>query len=173
MMRPQTIFLLLMSVLVSNCSPRVTITRDSDKQADFTKYKTFYWSPMEEDSHGQYPMYDNSLNRKRIKEAVSNELKKLGYVLNEDRPDLLMDFHIIVESKQDFTTHSEGRYRYWHDYQLGTYNYKVGTLIIHMVDPAIDQLIWQGTASAVLDERPTEVEQRINATVSKIFEKFP
>lgn len=172
-MKFQTYFLLLTVIMLSNCSPRITITRDSDAQADFSQYKTFYWSPMEGDIHEQYPMYDNSLNRKRIKQAVNNELKKLGYQLNESNPDLLLDFHIIVESKQDFTTHPDGSYRYWRDYQLSTYNYKVGTLIIHMEDAKIDQLVWQGTASAVLDERPTQVEERINNTVAKIFAKFP
>lgn len=172
-MKFQTNFLMLALVVVSNCSPRITITRDSDAQADFSQYKTFYWSPMEGDNYEQYPMYDNSLNRKRIKQAVNNELKKLGYQLNESNPDLLLDFHIIVESKQDFTTHPDSPYRYWRDYQLSTYNYKVGTLIIHIVDSKIDQLVWQGTASAVLDERPTKVEERINNTVARIFDKFP
>ena len=169
----QTVFLLLILVAISNCSPRITITRDSDDQARFSQYKTFDWGPMEEDRHEEFPMYDNSLNRKRIKQAVSNELVKIGYVLNENEPDLIVDFHILVESKQDFTTHSDRPYRYWRDYQLSTYNYKVGTLIIHIIDPKIDQLVWQGTASGVLDEKPTEVEERINAVVAKIFEKFP
>lgn len=172
-MRIHIILLLLISASLSNCSPRVTITRDRDDQANFSQYKTFYWGPMEEDRHEEFPMYDNSLNRKRIKQAVAGELAKIGYVMNDMAPDLLVDFHIVVESKQDYTTHPDSPYRYWRDYQLSTYNYKVGTLIIHIVDADLEQLVWQGTASAVLDERPTEVEQRIHATIAKIFEKFP
>lgn len=172
-MKFPTVSLLTLSVFLLGCSPRVTITTDSDKMVNFAQYKTFHWGPMEDDGHSKYPMYDNSLNRKRIKLAVKNELAKIGYRPDENKPDLLLDFHIVVESKQNITKHADGFYRYWRDYEVSTYNYKVGTLIIHMVDPKIDQVVWQGTASAVLDEKPTRVEEKLNATVTRIFEKFP
>ncbi|MDN5203928.1 DUF4136 domain-containing protein [Fulvivirgaceae bacterium BMA10] len=159
-------------VALTACAPRISIHTDFDKAADFKQYKTFNWSSEVDELNKAYPMYDNTLNRKRIKNAIQSELTKRNYQLNDQDPDLLVDFHILVEDKSGTVMHDMGRYRYWRDYELTLYEYKQGTLVIHLVDGGKKQLVWQGSATAVLDEKPTKVEEKINITVAKIFEKY-
>jgi len=55
------------------------------------------------------------------------------------------------------------------------YEYKEGTLVIDIVDPAARKLIWRGSAQAELNRNPSTEEKKRKAdeAVKKIFEQFP
>ena len=48
------------------------------------------------------------LNERRIKEAVMRQLSKQGYQLTNDKPDLLIQYHIVVEDKTAIATEPFG-----------------------------------------------------------------
>jgi hypothetical protein len=56
-----------------------------------------------------------------------------------------------------------------------TYYYEEGTLILDIVDVKEHQLVWRGTAKAVVDENatPEQRQARIDQAVSMILDKYP
>ena len=69
-----------------------------------------------------------------------------------------------------------GPYPYYREYGGVTVTkYEEGTLILDFVDPALNEVIWQGSAKSVVDDSmDTEKrEKHINDAVQKILDNFP
>jgi hypothetical protein len=52
-------------------------------------------------------------------------------------------------------------------------NQPVGTLIVDMFDSHSKQLVWRGTATDVLSDKPEKNERKLENAVSDLFKKFP
>lgn len=165
--------LLIILQLLYSCAPSITVRSDYDRQADFKKYKTYYLSTAPQEENPQYPMYDNELNRTRMQNAIEREMASRGYVVNENNPDLKVDFHVTIIDKTDVHSYHTNRYRYWDDYEVQSYQYTEGTLVVHLVDGKEERLVWQGSAASILRPQAKDPETRINQAVSQIFEEYP
>ncbi|KYG73107.1 DUF4136 domain-containing protein [Roseivirga echinicomitans] len=168
--------LFLLCLLALSCSERLYVTTDQEKGTDFTQYKSFAWAEEQEKPGKSNPMFDNELNRKRIMEAVEVEMKVLGFEKTDDAPDLLVDFHIVIDQKVNNMTHNDYPYdvRYWSGYQVETYTFNQGSIVIHMIDNKKELLVWQGIGSKTLnDVPPKDAEERIKKGVKAIMAKFP
>jgi len=169
---------IVLLIIVSACSPELLINSDKDSEANFAVYKSYAWSDDSEsdiDKSKNYndPQYDNELNRKRLKKAINLEMNKLGFTLDDNNSDLLVDYHIIIKNKHDYAVNTFGEHQFGNSDQVIVYNYDEGTLVIHLVDREKNELVWQGSASRVLGKQYKNVEDRINKVVSKIFERYP
>lgn len=163
-------------LLLFSCSPQLYVSSDYDKGIDFSAYKTFAWAKEQESPGRANPMFDNELNRKRIKEAIEQEMGVLGLKRFDWAPDLLIDFHITIDEKVDYLVHDyyPFGFRYWPDYDVSSYTVKKGALIIHLVDSRKEQLVWQGVGSSTLsDVPPNDAEERIRKAVSSILAQYP
>lgn len=170
------IALLPILLLLSSCSERLHVSSDYDKTIDFSAYKTFAWAREQEKPGRTNPMFDNELNRKRIKEAIEKELTALGMTRFDWAPHLLIDFHITIDDRVNYAVHDyyPFGFRYWPEYDVTSQSYKKGALIIHLVDTKKEQLVWQGIGSKTLDELPPEnVEERIQKAVKSILAQYP
>ena len=49
----------------------------------------------------------------------------------------------------------------------------VGGLTVDMLDPTAKQLVWRGTASGTLSDKPEKNAQKITKAMQKIFDKYP
>ncbi len=165
------ICLILTTVLVG-CSP-ISVKTDYDREVDFKKYQTFKWMPHSEKG-GRSAVRENSLLDKRIKRAVDRELKAKGYdVIESGPPDVLLAYHVAVRERVDVSTVGYGYWRgRFHGRTAYIERYKEGTLVIDFVDPQLKQLVWRGAATGVIGSME-ESEERINESVTKIFEKYP
>lgn len=167
--------LLLLSFALMGCST-VSVLYDYDKQADFTKYKTYSFS----ESINQLGVGD--LNRDRMIKAVENEMAAKGFTMKED-PDVVVDMHIKakdVVSATATTTGYGGPWRYGYGGGFSTtqvnYNeYTEGTLFINLVDMATEKIVWQGVGKRTLEEgaSPEKREQNINYAIQQIFTNYP
>jgi hypothetical protein len=52
-------------------------------------------------------------------------------------------------------------------------DYKVGTLVIDLVDSKTEKLIWTGTANAEINKKPKNPDEAIHAVVAKVMAAFP
>ena len=52
-------------------------------------------------------------------------------------------------------------------------SYKIGTLVLDMYDSRNKQLIWRGTASDTLSNKPDKDEKKLDKTVEKMLKSFP
>jgi hypothetical protein len=172
------LFLVCLIAIVSACSP-VTISYDYDRQADFSKYKTYAFS---EDALN---LQVDQLNRDRILKAVETEMAAKGFS-KSDSPDVLIDLQIKAKQEVEATATNTGgmyggRYGYGGGYGYGStthvnYNeYTVGSLFVNMVDKSTEKIVWQGRGSKTLDENatPTQRDTNINNGVKQIFTQYP
>ncbi|MGW8124123.1 DUF4136 domain-containing protein [Roseivirga echinicomitans] len=168
--------LFLFCFVAFSCSERLYVTSDQEKGTDFTQYKTYAWADEQEKPGNSNPMFDNELNRRRIIEAIEVEMKALGFEKTNASPDLLVDFHIVIDQKVNSMTHNDFPYdvRYWSDYQVETYTFNQGSIVIHLVDNEKELMVWQGIGSKALDDVPAkDAEERLKKGVKAIMSKYP
>lgn len=165
-------------LLLGACSS-VRVTYDYDKQADFTKYKTYAFT----EEALKIPLDD--LNRDRVIRAVESELAAKGFTKSES-PDALIDIHVKAEKRTEATatTTGPGGYGYYGRWGYGggyattqvSYNdYIDGTMFVSMIDKSTEKIVWQGRGTKTIDEdaSASKREQNINYAVKQIFSKYP
>ena len=148
-----------------------SVKTDYDKEADFSRYSSFNWSEEIENQKDSHPILDNSLVRKRIKNAIRSEMEGRGYTFAENA-DLLVNFHLVFEDKTGYTTYPSYGYSYWRRDNIRPYNYKEGTLIIDLIDRKQNQLVWQGYTEGIMNEKPEKLEEKIRSAISLIFQEY-
>jgi len=147
----------LAAVLISACASAPAIRRETNPAATFSSYKTFgFLSPLATDKFA----YETLLTQ-HLKDATRQAMESKGYVFSNNAPDLLLNFFVNIQEKQDVYT-SPGPPRYvgyaggYYGYRTGYYrvstatietvNYKQGTLTIDLVDAKQKALAWTATA---------------------------
>jgi hypothetical protein len=150
------------SVLFSACANTPTIHRDTNPAATFSSYKTFgFLSPLATD---KFPY--ESLLTQHLKDATRQAMESKGYVFSTSAPDLLLNFYVNIQNKQDVRTtpssaayvgygypggyygYRSGYYRVYNTATIETVNYKQGTLTIDLVDAKQKVLAWTATAES-------------------------
>jgi hypothetical protein len=163
-------FLLFPAVLLAFTTAAFSrdIKTDYDHHVSFSQYRTYSWGKIETSN----PLWDD-----RIKEAVNRELAKKGWTeVPSDGDATIMAIN---------TTHERPTLRTFYDAFPGwrwggfgestTYveNYEVGTLVIDMFDTRSKKLIWRGSASDTLPDKPEKAVKDLEKSVDKMFEHFP
>jgi len=174
----------LATFLIAGCSPKITVSFDYDKQADFTKFKTYSY-------YGWAKVSEQLLNRfdqERIEDAVAVELAARGLSHVESGGDLTVSLFIQFNRQKGvnaYTNHYGGNpygYRYgpgwgWgYGYSTTTYqeyDYLVGTLVIDVFDHLDKQLIWQGVGSKTVDDDVNTREDNVQRAVKAIMANYP
>lgn len=176
----------LTAILFLGCATGANVRVDYDQQADLQALRSYAWAPMTEEE--QKEKSRNSLLHERIRSAIDAHLAARGYAnVGEAQADFLVTHTVTAETRtqtQDTrVTVGYGRYGAHGGIGVGygipidstTYQYKVGTLIIDVIDPRQKRLVWRGSGERTLDDKLTP-EQRteiINATVNEILSRFP
>ncbi|MHC5023925.1 MAG: DUF4136 domain-containing protein [Planctomycetota bacterium] len=161
-------------ILASGCSGVLT-SHDYDTTYDFTTLHTFDWADVTAGPDV------SPLGVQRATDAVESTLVARGYAhagAGED-PDFVLVLHAGKETKREnfnrryeydgyIRSAPESRHRH-------VYEYVEGRLQLDIVDPATHQLVWRGTAEAVVepDLSPEKRHQRITEAVEKLLAKFP
>jgi len=176
------------TVLISACENTPTIHRDTNPAATFSSYKTFgFLSPLATD---KFPY--ESLLTQHLKDATRQAMESKGYVFSTSAPDLLLNFYVNIQDKQDVRTtpgsaayvgygypggyygYRTGYYRVYNTATVETVNYKQGTLTIDLVDAKQKLLAWTATAesrissSALKDPGPA-----IDTLVTNMMSSMP
>lgn len=167
----------LLFAATTSCSS-IRVSSDFDHHADFSAYKTYAFTKEAE----QLPIDD--INRKRLLDAISNELAAKGFSKSK-QPDVLVDMLVVSELKQTATATSSPsyygagyRYRWGGGFSTTTINvesYTEGTLFVDIVDSSSKQLVWQGRGVKTLDPdaTPGQREKNITYAVNQIFTRYP
>jgi Domain of unknown function (DUF4136) len=176
--------LILIAVAVTSCASGPKVRADADPGADFSAYRSFgFMEPLGTDRTGY-----RSILTERLKQSVSRQLEQRGYVRNDVRPDLRVNFFVNVEQKQQITTtptatipydggyygYRTGLYEPWPAYDVHSYEYTQGTLTIDLVDVERRQLVWSGVAEGRLTEAELRApEEAIETAVSAVMAQYP
>ena len=147
------------AVLITACAAPPTIHRETNPAANFGSYKTFgFLSPLATD---KFPY--ESLLTQHLKDATRLAMESKGYVFSNSSPDLLLNFYVNIQDKQDvratpgppaayvgyaggYYGYRSGYYRVYNTTTIETINYKQGTLTVDLVDAKQKVLAWTATA---------------------------
>lgn len=177
--------LAIFSVILTSCASTSHIEKDDS--VNFSNYKSFAWLHGEE---GKLESHSDLIESK-VREAVTLELEKNGWKQVKNKPDLLLDYDLLVEKgskeKKD-AVYSQPYSRliynpytrryasiYYPARFMGYESYeqliKEGTITITMIDAKTDKMVWMGwTTGEVNSSNLTKKE--IQKAVAGIFKKF-
>lgn len=187
------ILLIMVGSLLMSCGPRVSTSKTAS--VDLSKYDTFAYLPNSNVNAEGLRMDSEQVSRAVI-EAVNTNLRQEGYNLDRQNPDLLV--LISTETDTEVTTTTDpvyATYPYtpamttvsplYNDYyfpgyagytnivgyDIDTYTYEEGTVVINLVDRQTKNTVWKGVASETLGAQTST--QGIRDLVNAIFEEYP
>lgn len=183
--RIKVIFLL--SVVVSGCAIKPPTTYDYDTSYNFASLKSYAWIVGEEVKVG-------TLDGKRQKNAIETVLNRKGFVKasSAEQADFLLKTHTVTDKKVDVDRfyRSWGYHPYFHPVVIHPHfaglphntttivrEYKVGTLVLDIVDPSQKQVIWRGTVAKPLgiykNRSPEERATIAMSNATHMLTQFP
>lgn len=193
-------FILLLALLTTSAFAQdYKVTSDKDLSAPFDSYKTFAWANQVRSAENLAYVINDAILNTRIKNAVAHELAARNYSMNEQDPDLLVNYRVFDEPVE--MTGYEG---YFHDTDFwgteevknaaptmlprsnlvvnndtpaldkGTdYYFDKGTLMVQLVDADKGVVVWQGYASGLTDGMVFDKdEEHIAQAVNLIFDRY-
>ncbi len=160
------------------------VRTDWDRDADFRAFRSFRYEAPPEGASAD-PFADNSLIRKRIRNAVEAVLAERGYrsaSASEDA-DFTITFSILLEDQYSVhgTSAGSGTGVGLRGRRVGTdaYSERVSprqesTLLLDVKDPATGDLDWRGWGDGIVQTRDrNRSEERLVEGVRAILARFP
>lgn len=191
--KPLTLLATAMLLLAACASPKKA-NIDYDKNVNFSQYQTFAFyqapvaaEPEQNAAEAAAPSYD-PLTDQHFKAAITREMTALGYRFDEQAPQLLVNYSTNVENREDVRSSpfrvnaGYGLFGRNSALSLGfpifggveTTRYKVGSVLIDVIDASANRLIWQGMVEGKLTSKALQQpEQAINDAVAVIYQSYP
>ena len=184
MMRTRTMVLLSFAFIFTVAASRCTFAQDVrynfDRNANFSSYKTYKWV----DNPNAQKLSD--LADRQFKAAVDAELAKKGLTrVESDDANLYITYQAALQQEKQYTSFNSG-WGYgpgWGGYGYGgtgmtttnTTTIHVGGIDLDMYDTAKKALVWEGTASKVIDPKakPDKQQKNLNKGVAKLLKNYP
>lgn len=157
-------------VLVATPCLAQKVNVDFDDQADFSKYRSYAYQPG--------VAVPNPLMDERIVNAIAEQLSLKGFTKAEENPDVYVTYHASGKQEVRVTATSHG-YGYRRGWSGGgtttgsTHTYLKGTLVVDIWDAETKKLVWRGTATDTVSDKPEKNEKKINKSMEKMFKKYP
>jgi hypothetical protein len=146
------------------------VKTDFDHHTDFSQLHTYYWAKVQT---------ENPLWQQRIQDAVDKDLQSKGWQRVDNGGDVAVTAVGATQNQQEYQTfyNNMGPGWWWGGFgttaQTTVENYKIGTLVIDMYNAHNKRLIWRGTATDTLSDKPEKNENKLDKAVNKMFEHFP
>jgi len=165
---------LVVGAIFTACSATPTIHTEASPTANFAAYRSYAWaSPGTPLSPPLAAPPLSGVSDWRIRNAVEAELAAHGWSMSST-PDILLGYGVIL---QDMNTESFSDYaRYVREggrEDMGTAfvdGYQQGTLVLQLYDGSTGQLVWRGTATAVMSSGGGDVARD---AVRQLLGKLP
>ena len=159
---------LLLSLLAAHGVFAQKITVEFDRNADFSKFKTF--AIRDGQLNSRSPALNSELVKKRIESDIERAMTAKGLEVTTGKADLNIAYRFGSARKMEIESYPAG----W--YGLGTRIVRVpfaeGTLVIDLRDPTTRSLVWRGIASEEKSDA-TKIEGKLDDMVKKSFDKYP
>jgi hypothetical protein len=176
-------FTFLLAASLAGCGPTISydvkVTHDFRVKADYSKFNTYQWVPLSQ------TVDVASINRDTlvsIKIAFTDALQAKGLQRVESGPDLQVAVYVMTGGKiisTDWGYNYQWDDRSWGDYQMErrvtAKEVGEGTIVLDILDAGKKELLWSGTASAVLKPGASGADRnkKIDEAVEKLLAKYP
>jgi len=174
-------FVFLFALMACKTVP-VEVRYNFDKDADFSKFKTYKWVTLKDAAK------IDDVRDKQIKTVVDAELARKGFDKTDaDTADLYLAYQAGIETQQQFSSYKSD-WGYGSGWAKGgwysgiggmvteqTAVIQVGQLAVDMYDAARHTLAWRGVASKTIDPNATPAMQQKNLAkaVAKLLSNYP
>ena len=166
-------FLLLFAAGLFTVSTFGQQTRtDYDRGVNFGQYKTYSWGQI----HTENPLWVD-----RIRAAVNSALAAKGWTEVDSGGSISIMAMEVTETHRTLNTYYDnfgGGWRWGRGIGFGDATtteetYRVGTLVVDLLDTSTKTLIWRGSASDALSNKSDKNIKNLNKGVAKLFSDFP
>jgi hypothetical protein len=154
------------------------VKTDYDKSANFAAIKTF------DVKIGT--SWNNQISEKRITDEITQTLVEKGWQKVDTNPDAVVLLHGATEKQKNLNTFYSGMggygaygYRGWGGMGgMGSATttvseYLVGTLVVDIFDAKSKALLFRGTASDEISDKPEKNIKKVEKASNKMFKDFP
>jgi hypothetical protein len=171
------------AVLTAGCATTLKAQSDHDRTQNFSSYHTYSWmadqpmiAPADEVARV------SPLNRRRIEQAIENELASKGFQKSTDRgaADFVVSYTVGARDRVDVFSYPApygGPWRWGGPYfghDVDVTMYREGTLSIDMFDGKSHQPVWHGWATKRISEQDVKhAAEQIPPAVTLIMKDFP
>ncbi len=181
-MKRVVVFSLAAFLLVGCASVVADVRYNFDKNADFSRFKTYKWVPMKD-----APKIDD-FRDKQIKDAVDAELARKGLTKTDaDTADLYLGYQAGIGTETQFTSYKTD-WGYGPGWSGGGWYSGVsgmttgqastiytGQLAVDMYDSKNHSLAWRSVASKTIDLKaaPDKQQKNLAKAVAKLLKNYP
>ncbi len=176
----------ILGLALMSCSS-VKVTTDTDKNTDFSKYKTYSFLGWQAGSDHILTKFD----KERIYDAFNKEFTKRNMKFVEKKGDMAVSLYIVVNQESSVSGYSNyyggGGYGHYNYYGGGGYgwgggyasnsykqvDYMKGTLVMDVFDEKSGEQIWQGVATKTVEDNPKKRGKSIPSSIKALMFKFP
>ena len=171
-------------ITVTGCERPVAVRTIVAPKVSLSELRTFHLlpTPRRRDAPpvtGAYdPMLDNSVANRAIRESVASAFLDGGYTNEVWVPDFVVAVYASAQYRLDLSMWKCG-YAYWPQWRwIGTPRqetmlYDHGTVIVDVLNPITLELLWRGSARAVVSDDPAENTRQLQNVAAAIVERFP
>jgi hypothetical protein len=173
---------LLLVFSTSSFAQKVKV--DLDKNADFSKYKTYQFLEWQEN----IDQILNDFDKKRIRDAFKSELDSRKLEMVDSDPDIVFSLYLVIDQKTSVTGYTNyygggygrgyrrGGWGWGAGHSTTNYSeedYLEGTMVLDVYDGSSKDLVWQSVGVKTVEEKPEKREKSIPKSVKKLMKKFP
>ena len=164
------------AVMLAACATQMQMDIQVNQRpgTDFSRYGDYAWRTAAVAAPGRPAENDRAALDSQLRSLVDEQMARRGYQLvGNDGADLLVDYRIEtheVAISDMFSDYAQYRAEGGTE-SPGTQDYEQGTLFVEVHDAKTRQLIWYGSASAVVN--PKLRQERMPRAIEQIFARFP
>lgn len=155
------------------CSASPRIQTEASPTANFAAYRSYGWVKVDQPP----PVGERltGLTDWRIRNDVGADLAARGWAVSPG-PDVLVDYGIILEQRNtdSFSAYAQYIQEGGREGMSGAFvdGFQQGTLVLHFYDGRTGQLVWRGSASAIVE--PTgENADLVHSAIDKMLAQLP
>jgi hypothetical protein len=171
-----TVVLAALAIGAATACATMHVSSHLEPGVNFRQYRTYAWAPPDTWTTGDPRLDNNRFFDERVRARVERELARLGFEkATAPEPDLLVHYHASVSQEIDVLDIDPAK-PYCADGDCRPLIYDKGTLIVDLVEPRADRLLWRGWAEGGIDgviDNQAWMESRIDEAVTKIFKRLP
>jgi hypothetical protein len=153
----------------------MSVNSFAERGLDLKQYHSYAWAPSDLLSTGDPRLDNNSLFAERVQAATEKQLTGRGFEKTTGAPDLVIHYHANIRQRIDVNG-IDREHGYCEQDDCRPYVYEAGTLLIDLVDPRAQKIVWRGWAEDSLEgviDNQDLMEQRIDKAVARILARLP
>lgn len=172
-MRAFRILIVLSVISVAGIAYGMNVKTDYDRSFDFGKLKTFAFRDQQRPDGNL--LARNSIVDNRIREALRRDLEARGFRYQPDgQADFVIAYYARERQQAEVGPIGYGmpfRWRWGWGPGVWTNYYTQGSIVVDLIEPASNQLIWRGRATDTVNGLD-QSEKQINKGVKKLVKDF-